>query len=166
MRKIVSSWMVVVLMMGLMFPHAVLAGDGSEAEEQWRKSVRSKRAAGTGMIIGGGVGAAVGLGVMVSGLIDKVDAANTDGCSYSGGSTIFCNNESSRQAAQDKLDQGQTKLLAGSAVSIIADGLLIWGIVKRVKASRMERRGKEKGYSLSMNLGRENEFSLALNYRF
>ena len=166
LQKIMSVGMCWVLMMGFMFPQFTFAQDINEAEQQWRESVRSKRAAGTGLIVGGSVGTAVGLGLMVSGLIDRVDATTTPGCFSSGAYSITCNDQNSLQEANDKLEQGQTKILVGTVVSTIAEGLLIWGIVKRVKARRMVRQGKAKGYSLSMNLDRNNEFSLALNYRF
>ncbi len=87
----------------------------------------------------GTVGSVVGLSLMLNGQRDVKDAENTPGCS-SNGSLILCGDQDSTDAANNKLDDGQTKIIKGGIVGAVGAGLFIWGLVKWRQSKEIEER--------------------------
>lgn len=126
------------------------AAPASLDAEAWKdrlKEVRVQR----NVFLGGSVLAVVAGGAMYfSGAGDFNDAKNTPGCTYDGGSTIFCQDEPSRAAAQDQLDSGQQKMIIGGVVTLGGLGLALIGAIKSGELGRLQKEGKQKGYSVTL----------------
>ena len=182
MNNMLKRWIVLSILMGLLFPHSVFAADRADKidgksqsssnkiqnfpdEESWRNQVESSRNMGNNLFVLGGISAAGALGLFIAGYQDVRDAENVEGC-YRSGSTIYCKDEASRKESEEKVDDSRGKIIGGSALLSAATGLIVWGVFKKIKASRLFRRGAAKGYSLSMQWNKVDEVSVALAYKF
>ena len=122
----------------------------SSEKTDWENRLKAAENKRTGLITGGVISLAVGVGFTLSGLKDINDAGDTPGC-VQDGFEVICSDAESTEAAQDKIDDGQLKLLVSILFEGMGIGLGAWGISTSPKVNRLRREGKEKGFVMELS---------------
>lgn len=135
-----------------------------ESQEAWKERLTEVKTQRNVLYVFGIGGAVAGMALIAGGVSDNNDAKNTPGCSQSG-TTLYCDDEETTKQAQDKIDKGDQKMATGSVVALAGAGLIVWGVMRGAKARRIEREGKNKGYSFDLKPNRDGA-TLVMNRSF
>lgn len=135
-----------------------------ESQAAWQERLSEVKGQRNILYVLGIGGTVAGVALIAGGVSDNNDAKNTPGCSQSG-TTVYCKDAETTKQAQDKIDEGDQKMLTGSVAALAGAGLIVWGALRGGKARRIEAEGKNKGYSFDLRPHRDGA-TLVLNRSF
>jgi hypothetical protein len=135
-------------------------------QEKWRKRIgelRGQRDVSYGL---GAVGTVGGVVLVAAGYSKLNDAESVPGCERTDMFTITCTSQQATDQANEKLDKGRQSLLLGVLALTAGVVGICLGADRDTQAKRMEKRGKEKGFTLGLSIQEDKSVLLALNRRF
>lgn len=145
-------------------PPDLSAGPDSGMEAAaWRDSLVTMRRDQASWTVAGTLGAVGGGAVFVTGFVINQSSGDVEGCSSTGANTVLCTSQSAQEEAQSRIDRGLTMMLIGAVVLVGGSAGLLAGQNLGRRIREMEKRGRSRGFALSLGTARDP--GLALTYR-